>query len=235
MDSNAATSLQLRHFMDEYEDFTFAGEAESANDGLNAILKFRPDLVIVNLSKGASEIFGICRELSQYLDKLPVIIGASRDTENAFQALKHQFFDYWLMPFNEFDLRKTILKLKRVLPEPVASPTLVLQSYKDYQYLDTREILYLQADNNSTDFVMKDGRRISAFKTLKSFENQLPENFVRIHQSYILNSDYISRIHFGRSRCFLKFAQTELPFSRGYKSNVDTLKDVLTQRALKDR
>ena len=118
---------------------------------------------------------------------------------------------------------------------PVAAPTLCLQSYKDYQYLDTSEILYLQADNNATDFVMKDGRRISAFKTLKTFESQLPENFVRIHQSYILNRDYISRIHYGKNRCFLKFAKTELPFSRGYRTNVDSLKDILTQRALNNQ
>ena len=51
-----------------------------------------------------------------------------------------------------------------------------LKSYRDYQYLDTDEILYLKADNNTTDFYMKDGNTINAFKTLKTFEAKLPNN-----------------------------------------------------------
>lgn len=235
VDANAASSLQLQHFMEEYEGFALVGSAREAGEGLNAILKSRPDLVIVNLDAAADAFFDICRELAQYMDTPPALIGVSQSTQHAFKALKHQFFDYWLLPFNEFDVRKTMLKLVKRLPRKEAPSTLCLQSYKDYQYLDTEDILYLKADNNTTDFIMKDGRRISAYKTLKTFESQLPENFVRIHQSYILNRDYISRIHYGRSRCFLKYAKVELPFSRGYRSNVDTLKELLTQQALNER
>ena len=79
VDSNAATSLQLRHFMEEYEDFFFLGEAQTAQEGLNSILKFRPDLVFVNLQRSANEVFEICRELSQYLEALPLIIGIASD------------------------------------------------------------------------------------------------------------------------------------------------------------
>lgn len=218
--------------MEEYQELSFLEEFQSADDGLNAILKFRPDLVIMNLDQQAATLFEMCRELPLYLDNTPLIIGVANSTDHAYQAVKHQFFDYWLFPYNEYDIRKSILKLKKRFPKPEVAPTLLLQSYKDYQYLDTSEILYLQADNNTTDFIMRDGSRISAYKTLKTFEEQLPENFIRIHQSYILNRDYVSRIHYGKNRCFLKHVQTELPFSRGYRNNVDALKALLTQRAL---
>ena len=233
IDQNAASCLQLKHFMEEFGEFFCAQVDKAPSEGLNSILKYKPEVVLVNLNLGASELFGMVRDLFQFMERPPLFIGIARDTTHAFQALKHQFFDYWVLPYNEFDIRKTLMKLKRQLPEAAPSPTLCLQSYKDYQYLDTGEILYLQADNNATDFIMKDGRRISAYKTLKTFEHQLPGNFVRVHQSYIINRDYISRINYGKNRCSLRHVDGQLPFSRGYKNNVDALKELLTQRAIK--
>lgn len=232
IDSNAASYLQLEHFLEEYESFHCVANNATPEEGLNSILKFKPDLVFVNLQQNASSSFEMVRELFQYLDRVPLFIGMATSQDHAYQAIKHQFFDYWILPFNEFEIRKTLLKLQKGLPVPDTAPTLCLQSYKDYQYLKTDEILYLQADNNATDFILKDGSRISAFKTLKSFEKQLPSNFVRVHQSYILNRDYISRINYGKNKCTLKFGKAELPFSRGYRTNVDALKEILTQRAL---
>ncbi len=124
------------------------------------------------------------------------------------------------------------MKIGKQFPAPQSNPVICLQSYKDYQFLNTGEILYLKADNNATDFFLKDGSRVSAFKTLKSFEQQLPSNFVRIHQSYILNQHYISRINYGKSRCTLRFGKSELPFSRGYRKNVDALKQSLSLKSL---
>ena len=118
------------------------------------------------------------------------------------------------------------------MPSDNTSQTLCLKSYKDFQYLETDNILYLKADNNATDFVMKDGTKISAFKTLKTFEDKLPKNFVRIHQSYILNINYISRINYGKSVCALNSGRELLPFSKTYRENVDGLKKILSKNTI---
>lgn len=232
IDSDAASNLQLQHFLDDYGDFVCAAQASSCSDGLNAILKHFPDIVFVNLNAQAYEYFHMVTELHQYMTEIPVIIGISRSKEHAYEAIKNRFFDYWLLPFNEFDIRKTILRLKKQLPKET-SHTLCLKSYKDFQYLDTDEILYLKADNNATDFIMKDGSTISAFKTLKSFEDKLPRNFVRVHQSYILNVNFVSRINYGKSICALKTGKMQLPFSKTYKDNIDGLKKLLSKNTIK--
>lgn len=229
IDSDAASNLQLQHYLEDYGDFVCIGEAKNAEDGLNSILKYSPDVVFVNLNDKAYEYFVMVKELYQYVKELPVIIGISKSKEHAYEAIKNDFFDYWLLPYNEFDIRKTVLRLKKQMPKEAGPQTLCLKSYKDYHYLDTNEILYLKADNNATDFIMNDGRVISAFKTLKTFESQLPENFVRVHQSYILNINYVSRINYGKSICALKNNQTQLPFSKSYKSNIDELKKSLSK------
>ncbi len=232
IDSEATSKLQLQHYLEDYGEFLCLGEARDSDEGLNLILKFTPDIVFINLNEQAHDYFGMVSELYQYLKSIPLIIGISKGKEYAYKAIKSNFFDYWLMPYNEFDIRKTMLKLKNHLPEKVATPTICLKSYKDFHYLDTNDILYLKADNNSTDFFMEDGRSISAFKTLKHFENQLPENFIRVHKSYIVNTNFVSRINYGKSYCYLKGKATQLPFSKSYKENIDGLKKALSKNVI---
>lgn len=108
----------------------------------------------------------------------------------------------------------------------VAAPKrnlICIKSYGDYRFLELNEIAFLKADNNSTDITMSNGDQITAFKTLKHFEESLPENFYRVHNSYMVNRDYISRIHTGNSLCFIKNSKAQLPFSKGYKENVEQI------------
>jgi DNA-binding LytR/AlgR family response regulator len=100
---------------------------------------------------------------------------------------------------------------------------LCIKSYGDYRYIDAKDICYFQADNNSTDIHLNNGEMITAFKTLKHFESVLPNPFIRIHNSYIINREYISRIHTGNAVCYIKNTTTKLPFSKSYKENVDLI------------
>ncbi|MCK0159783.1 LytR/AlgR family response regulator transcription factor [Allomuricauda sp. F6463D] len=234
IDSDATSKLQLQLYLEEHDDLVCAGEDTNANAGLNSILKYNPDLVLVNLGEDGMEYFQMVTELNQYMQTLPIIIGYAKSKKYAYNAIKSGFFDYWIMPHNEFDVRKTILRLRKLYPKLDTQSTICLKSYKDYRYLDTNNILYLKSDNNTTDFFMKDGTVISAFKTLKSFENKLPKDFIRVHQSYIINSTYISRINYGKSICSLNYGkEEELPFSKTYKDKVDRLKENLSKTATK--
>ena len=108
---------------------------------------------------------------------------------------------------------------------PVVEQPLILciKSYGDYRYIDANDICYFQADNNSTDIHLNNGEMVTAFKTLKHFEGVLSHPFTRIHNSYIVNRNYISRIHTGNAVCYIKNSTTKLPFSKSYKTNVDLI------------
>jgi len=110
-------------------------------------------------------------------------------------------------------------------PNPNIEQPLILciKSYGDYRYIDANDICYFQADNNSTDIHLNNGEMVTAFKTLKHFEGVLPFPFARIHNSYIVNRNYISRIHTGNAVCYIKNTTTKLPFSKSYKENVDLI------------
>ncbi len=229
IDSDAVSNLQLHAFLDEYGDFDCINTTTNPTDGLNDILKYTPDIVFINLNNDYSAIFLMIMEIHQYTNQLPILIGIASTKNYAYDAIKNGFFDYWLQPYNEFDIRKSLLKLKKRIPKEKAPVTLCLKSYNDFQYLNTNDILYLKADNNTTEFYMKDGTITNAFKTLKTFENALPGNFMRIHQSYIVNTSYVSRINFGKSICALKMVNEHIPFSKTYRENMDNLKNILTK------
>ncbi|UUF15337.1 MULTISPECIES: LytR/AlgR family response regulator transcription factor [Flavobacterium] len=98
-----------------------------------------------------------------------------------------------------------------------------IKSYGDHRYINADDICYFQADNNSTDIYLNSGDMVTAFKTLKHFEQVLTYPFIRIHNSYIINRNYIARIHNGNSVCYIKNSTKKIPFSKTYKANVDLI------------
>lgn len=228
------TNSELKDKIAElFPNFVCVSESEEYDESMNSILKYSPQLVFLNvdqaLNGSESSPFSFINELYNYKKNLPSFIALSITKNHAYTAIKNNFLDYIVKPISEFELRKALLRFQT--NQPFNSSTLCLKSYKDYRFIDTDELLFLKADNNSTDFFMNDGRKISAFKTLKNFEELLPGNFVRIHNSYIINVNYVSRINFGKSKCSIKKSDHNIPFSRSYKENVEYLKNSLSKSA----
>lgn len=223
----------LNKLLAEFYEFSYDGCTDNYEKGMNLVLKMSPDVIFINIDVhyGSESVFSFCREINSYIQKEPLYVALSKDSSKAYLALKNQFYDYLLKPGRELEIRKTALRLLRDRQNFLAG-TLCLKSYKDYTLLPIDEILYLKADNNATDFVLVNGKTVSAFKTLKSFESVLPDNFIRIHHSYIVNKNHISRINFGKSKCFLGKNRIRLPFSKTYRSNLYTMERLLEHKAL---
>ncbi len=125
---------------------------------------------------------------------------------------------------NEVEIKTNTTAEKAIVVQKEQSLIICVKSYGDYRYIDSNDILYFEADNNSTDIHLNNGEMITAFKTLKHFETVLPQlQFLRIHNSYIINVNQVSRIHTGNTVCYIKNSTTKLPFSKSYKENVDLI------------
>ncbi len=230
MENDFAVMQNLRDYLSDYNNFECLGISKSYQETLSNILKDSPDIVFLTLDNNP-EAFRLVCELRLLVPKLPKFVATATDTSFAYECLKQGFFDYIKKPFTQLDILRTLNRIKKEIPLQEAT-TLCLKSYNDYRYIDTKDILYLKADNNATDFIMTNGNIISAYKTLKTYESLLPSNFVRIHNSYIINKNLISRIHYGKSKFAMKDSPTPIPFSRSYRGNVDVLKKSLTQIAI---
>ena len=217
--------------LEDYHEFNCIGVSSEYNHALNFILKETPNLVFIDIDNSFEKPFELVNELNLlFSDYFPVFIAISSSKDKAYEAIKNDFFDFILNPLTELEIRKSILKFKKRNPATI-NKNICLKSYKDYQYLNTDEILFLKADNNTTDFYMSDGNIISAFKTLKTFEDVLPENFLRIHKSYIINKNFVSRIQYGKLICTIKKNSYDIPFTKTYIDNIEIMNKTLSHNS----
>lgn len=193
---------------------------------MDQILQEPPSIIFLDVDKKGSfgDPFIFVKELHPYLNELPSFIALSSSKRRAYDVIKNSFLDYLLKPISIMDLRKCLMKFKKQT-HLLGSERICLKSYSDYQFIDLDDIIYLMADNNTTDFFLLNDRKVSAYKTLKHFGSLLPHNFLRIHKSYIINTQHITRINFGKSWIALRGKSENIPFSRSYKPQIAQLKE----------
>jgi DNA-binding LytR/AlgR family response regulator len=70
--------------------------------------------------------------------------------------------------------------------------TTLVVDYKKNVRVPIDEIVFLQGDTNYTNFIFKHRRQHTVAYSLKHFEEILrSEGFLRIHRSYLVNSQFI--------------------------------------------
>jgi DNA-binding LytR/AlgR family response regulator len=237
------------HQSERFRDFFCAGVALNSEQALDMILEKQPEVVFINIEpiNQKNDIsLAIIGQLHQFLDKIPLFVVLADSQKYAYDSIKAGAFDYLLKPVQKIDLIKCLLKVQKArqaplngekenfipaqLPENTEDPEIpdtltriCIKSYGDYQFISLSDVMYLKADNNTTDFFLQSGRKLTAYKTLKHYEANLPANFYRIHNSYIVNSDFITRISTGKSLCYLNGNEISVSFSKTYKENIDIL------------
>ncbi|WP_255566949.1 LytR/AlgR family response regulator transcription factor [Flavobacterium litorale] len=225
IDDNEAHVKEILSLMEGFPEYYCAGVATTKEEAVNKILELEPQMVFTEIAskKKSSQLsLSIITELHQFLDRLPYFVVVTSTPKHAFDAMKAGVSDYLLKPLISFELRKTLLKFQKTNPV-IANNTICIRSYGDYQFISLHDIVYLKADNNTTDFYLQNGRKLTAYKTLKHYEANLPLFFFRIHNSYIVNSNYISRINTGKSLCYLSHSDISISFSKTFKENVDAI------------
>jgi len=231
IEKNSATIQRINEVFNDFADLSCLGIADTYESAMNLILKESPSLVFFNMDSVVPNFFQFINEINQHQEHPPELIAISATIENAFLAIKNGCSDAILEPLAELDIRKAILKYEKKNKQS-SKKTICLKSYGDYQYLNTDDILFLKADNNTTDFHMKDGNIITAFKTLKTYGALLPTSFLRIHKSYIINSSYVSRINFSKSQCTIDSNIRKIPFTKTYLDNVKVMNTILSNTSL---
>jgi len=216
----------LREKLKPYDDFLCVGSFHSHEVGLNKILELRPSVVFISIDEDVTQTvassFSIISEMSEFLDELPHVIVLSKDKEHAYEAYQKGANGFLLKPFDDNLLRKCIFRYCKN-HKASENEKICIRSHGDYHFLTTKDIVFLKADSNTTDFYLTSGKVVTAYKTLKHFEKVLPFYFFRIHHSYIINIEHVSRINLGKNNCYLLNNEIVLPFSRTYKENIDII------------
>jgi len=248
VDNNNGNIYETLQKFERFPEFFCVGTTSNVDEAVEMVLEHRPRIIFthINLQLSNERPFFIIAELHRYLNILPYFVAIGNNTEFAYAAIKAGVSDYLVQPLSNADLTKCFYRMSRqfsaehshemILPAYTAEPQkpalsvshpadgrICIKSYGDYQFISLSDIIYLKADNNTTDFFLHTGRRLTAYKTLKYYETSLPGNFYRIHNSYIVNSNYITRISTGKSLCYFKNNEISVPFSKTHKDIVDAI------------
>lgn len=197
--------LLTRYFPDK---FLILDKCENVDDAIIAIEKYNPELVFLDIQMPNKNGFELFKELNKI--KFEVIFTTAH-SEFAIDAIKCSALDYLLKPINYIDLLQTIKKYDekqnkasqeeklRLLLENIDTGSseynrIALPTENGFELLKTNAILYCEADSNYCKVVCLDGRNIVLSKTLKYIEEMLPTSiFQRIHKSYLVNLNYVTR------------------------------------------
>ncbi len=191
----------------------------SAKNGLEGVVLAKgniPDLIICDILMPKMNGYEVLQALS--LDKstrtIPFLfLTAKADIKDVRKGMGLGADDYLIKPYDIDDLLNAIktrlnkyFKIKgdhlKQLDE-IANNKLKL-SEKDRifitinnipQFFKTSSIVYIAAERQYTNMIVKDSKRILVRRSLSYWEKILPETqFLRIHRSTIINLNYISKI-----------------------------------------
>ncbi len=189
-------------------DLKVVAETTEAIKGIELIENYQPDIVFLDIHMPHLNGFELLEKL---MFKGFNLVFTTAHQEHALQALKNNAVDYLLKPIDIEDLQIAINKVRsksrvnnnldsflkmiqEAKPENVTK--LAITSKDSVEYFNHSEIVFFEADSNYTKIHLTNLKCVISPRTLKEFEKQVCEKenkFMRIHQSYIINLQHVTK------------------------------------------
>lgn len=187
---------------------------ENPIEALEFIQKNEAELVFLDIQM--PELTGI-NFMKIVGDKMKYILTTAY-SEYALEGYEHNVVDYLLKPISFDRFNKSILKAQERFPLNEAKETshFFVKSSGQQHRINFNDILYVESIKDYVN-IKTETQEYIVLDTLKSLENQLPENFKRVHKSFILNVDKVKSI--GLKKVIL-ISEHEIPIGESYKMNL---------------
>ena len=179
----------------------------------------------------------------------PLVVFTTAYSEYAVEGFRVNAVDYLLKPFGLQDFQRAANRLKeRLTPSPLSphssdiSPqtssltpqasslkddTIFLKTEYRIVKVNISDIRYVEAMSEYLKVYLEgDAKPIVTLLSMKKMEERLPDNFMRIHRSYIVNLNMIQEVNKNR---IIMDADTYLPIGDMYK---DTFQQYLDTKFL---
>ena len=184
-----------------------AGTAHSIQDARTLIMKTQPDSLFLDVEMPLGSGFDL---LESFPEKNFDVIFVTAFNHYAINAIKFSAIDYLLKPINinefieaakkavekrnhpqqrEEQFNNLLENFRSNMPAKLAIPT-----SDGMEYLNTQEIIRIEADRSYSWFFLKDKRKILVSRNLKEYQELLSgRNFFRTHNSHLINLTYVKK------------------------------------------
>lgn len=226
----------IREYLRPYENIEIVEECNDGFEGLKAITQWNPELIFLDIQM--PKITGF--ELLELVEEPPPVIFTTAFDEYAIKAFEANAVDYLLKPFSRdrFDkaMQKWMLRKNSenapwkppgdLYPAATRQNRVVVKSEGRIKIIPMQSIHYLEASGDYVKIRSSEGAFMKN-RTMQFFEEFLDgQHFVRIHRSYLVNLNQITRIdpYEKDSHLAVLTSGIQLPVS---KSGYARLKDAL--------
>lgn len=195
----------VQEYLQGHNEIQVMQECNDGFEGVKAIMQHKPHLIFLDIQM--PKISGF--EMLELLEEKPSVIFTTAFDEYAIKAFEAHAVDYLLKPFTKERFDKALEKFFSQAPVqkknteellqsathlPSQSERIVVKTAGKIKIIPIPEVLYLEAADDYVKIHTKEGAFLKN-KTMGFFENTLPQDqFVRVHRSYILNVQEITRI-----------------------------------------
>lgn len=189
-------------------EIVIVDECANGEEAIKAIEEKRPDLLFLDVEMPRINGFTLLQQLPHR--NFEVIFITAYDYY-AIKAIKFSALDYLVKPVEIEELKTAVAKavqkrqqvvgnerlellLQNLMNEKKDRHRIAIPSMEGLQFVALNDIIYLEAQSNYTLVYLSGKTKLTVSKTLKDFEELLPAPlFIRIHHSYIINSDAVEK------------------------------------------
>ncbi|RFM30488.1 LytR/AlgR family response regulator transcription factor [Deminuibacter soli] len=216
----------IKDFIEKVPFIRLKSTYTNALEALQHVNDKETDLLFLDIRMPDISGIDFVRSLQQ---KPAAVIFTTAYQEYALESYNLNVLDYLLkpIPFNRFLSAVTraheyvsALKGGR-REEPAAKKFIFIKTEYKIVKIELDDILYIEGLKDYSKIYLKDNPKpIFTLQNLKSFEAKFPpEQFTRIHRSYIVSVNKINVICKNR----VVIGQTDIPISIGFKNNIQEI------------
>ncbi|MEN9304124.1 MAG: hypothetical protein RL264_2553 [Bacteroidota bacterium] len=218
----------------EFDCFRSIYFADSVDDALAIIENHKIDLLFLDVEMPGKNGFELVKSLEHDVINFEIIFVTAYD-RYAINAIRSSALDFILKPIDRKELKEAvdrflnkatnktkvtstnIQQFTQFLMKRVESK-IALPSLHGFVFVNENEIIQCEADNTYTTFHLISNKRIIISKTLKECEEILNSHlFFRLHNSHIVNLDFIKEYVRGEGGHVVLINDQIVPVSRSKK------------------
>ena len=196
----------VRNFLQSFENIEVIDECENGFEGIKSINVHNPDLIFLDIQMPKLNGF----EMLELLENNHNIIFTTAYDQYALKAFEVNAVDYLLKPFSRERFAEAVKKVIEKISNSKNNDKQILR-HSDFIQSDEKLnrivvkkgskiivlpidlIKYLEAQDDYVNIISSEGSFLKQNR-MKYYEEHLPNSFIRIHRSFIVNLSEIKEI-----------------------------------------
>lgn len=204
VDDDLLVCEQIANYCEEQKSIEYCVKVNSGLNAMSLINAHQFDLIFLDLH--LPDFSG--RELIKLIPSETNIVVISSESDFAVEAFRYNVKAYLLKPIQPADFYKA---LNKVAPSTKSDSSVFVKDGNRLIRIELAELCFVKSESNYSNFQLT-SKRILSLNKLSELEEKLPSNFLRVHRSYIVNTDFIDGLE-GRS---ILIREHQIPVSESY-------------------